>query len=365
MSHELRELDRAGYSLKPAWHGLGKTFDRIMTTKEVLEETSIGAYDVVQGGGFVAVDPETKQFWEGPDLPPENFIWVPTQAMFNFRNDLDPTDSRALLSPLGVSRGYEVVQNSELCAIADTIIGESGARYESAGTLRNGKLVWLLARMPGEMDVSGDKVSRYILIHQSHDSSAPITVAATPIRVVCWNTLSAALNSENDNRIVLYHKSNVRDRIADAIKAVQKSRELFERDQRTFHSMSQKALENRFVDAFLKSLYPNPKSGKRTAIAEGKRSRIARLAYGEQAGGDSEAMIRDGQPTAYGLYNAVAQYWQYESNARPRKDRNPLEERMRSNMLAGTQERERSKALAMLARADELEDTLDQLVTSN
>ena len=307
MSHEIYELDHAGYSFQPAWHGLGTTFDRVMTTLEVLDETSVGDYNVIQGTGFICYDPETNEVWDSQETPPPGYILRPTKAMFNLRDDISPADKNAILSELGVSQGYQVFQNSALCEIADTVIGEAGAKYESAGTLRNGKLVWLLARYPEDAEVQGDPIQRYILIYQSHDGSTPIVVAATSVRVVCWNTLSAALSQAGDNRISIRHTVNAEQRVAEAIKAVQKSKEIFETEHKLWTSMARETVDQRFVKAFVEALYPNPKGAKITKHAEKKRAAIVQLAYGEQAGGKRESVFRDGNPTKFGLFNAVGQ----------------------------------------------------------
>ncbi len=368
MAHNVFNLDRLGLALKPAWHGLGKVFDRLMTTLEVLQETSVGAYQVIQGAGFVAYDPITNKVWHGgdessPALPPPNYRLIATSAMFNFRDDLSPRDANAILSPVGVGRGYEVVQNNELCEIADAVIGGTGARYESAGTLKNGKLVWLLARMPENIDVAGDRVAKYILIYQSHDSSAPIVVAATSVRVVCYNTLSFALsdNKENENRVMIKHTTNAKERIAEAIVAVQKVHERFERDGAVFNSMARKAVDARFVDSFLKSLYPDPKGGN-AKQSEKKRSAITDLIFGDQAGGRVGAMLRDGQPTQWAVINGVAQYWQHESRIVQREGMDVGENRFKQNMMGGTQELQRSRAFDLLQRSD---DVLSAAVAAN
>lgn len=95
--------------------------------------------------------------------------------------------------PLGlVTERYKIVQNRDAFAFTDALLGE-GVTYETAGSLFGGKVVWLLARMPGEYKILGDKVDPYMVFTNSHDGSGAVRVAMTPIRVVCKNTLNAAL----------------------------------------------------------------------------------------------------------------------------------------------------------------------------
>ena len=93
-----------------------------------------------------------------------------------------------------VTDRYKVVQNDEAFAFTDSLLGE-GVRYETAGSLQDGRKVWLLARMPQEYLIAGEQVSPYLVFQNSHDGMGAIKVAMTPIRVVCNNTLNLALQS--------------------------------------------------------------------------------------------------------------------------------------------------------------------------
>ena len=46
-----------------------------------------------------------------------------------------------------VSDRYKIVQNQEAFSFTDTLLG-NGVRYETAGSLQEGRKVWLLARLP-------------------------------------------------------------------------------------------------------------------------------------------------------------------------------------------------------------------------
>lgn len=92
-----------------------------------------------------------------------------------------------------VSDKYKVIQNQEAFDFTDELLSE-GVTYETAGSLRNGKTIWLLARMPEKFKILGDDFINYLVFTNSHDGSSPLTVALTPIRVVCQNTLNLALS---------------------------------------------------------------------------------------------------------------------------------------------------------------------------
>ncbi len=91
-----------------------------------------------------------------------------------------------------VSDKYKIIQNSEAFAFTDFLLSE-GVTYETAGSFRNGKSVWLLAKMPEKFKILGDEFVNYLVFTNSHDATSAVTVAITPIRVVCQNTLNLAL----------------------------------------------------------------------------------------------------------------------------------------------------------------------------
>ena len=96
-----------------------------------------------------------------------------------------------------VSSRYRIVQNTEAFSFTDALIGDTEfgeVRYETAGSLCNGKKVWLLAKMPMRQ-ILDDDVEPYICFANSFDGSGAVQVCATPIRVVCANTMNLALNT--------------------------------------------------------------------------------------------------------------------------------------------------------------------------
>lgn len=96
-----------------------------------------------------------------------------------------------------VSTRYKVVQNTEAFEFTDSLIGETEfgeVRYETAGSLCNGKKVWLLAKMPTRK-VLDDDIEPYICFANSFDGSGAVQVCATPVRICCMNTMNLALNT--------------------------------------------------------------------------------------------------------------------------------------------------------------------------
>ena len=72
------------------------------------------------------------------------------------------------------------------------MIGD-GCTYATAGSLFGGRKIFLLAKLP-QRRILDDAVDPYICFTNSHDGTGAIQACATPIRVVCNNTLNLALN---------------------------------------------------------------------------------------------------------------------------------------------------------------------------
>jgi len=112
-----------------------------------------------------------------------------------------------------VGSKYKVVQNADAFSFTDHLIGGE-VRYETAGSLRGGRQIWLLAKMP-MAKVAGDDVEPYLCFTNAHDASGALRVCMTPIRVVCNNTLNLALSSARRSWSMI-HTGNIEAKIAEA-----------------------------------------------------------------------------------------------------------------------------------------------------
>ena len=112
-----------------------------------------------------------------------------------------------------VTNRYRIVQNSEAFQFTDNLIGGE-VHYETAGSLCEGRKVWLLARL-GDTEIAGDKVEPYVCFTNTHDGSGAVRVCMTPVRVVCNNTLNLALSTAQRQWSVR-HTASVEQRVKEA-----------------------------------------------------------------------------------------------------------------------------------------------------
>jgi len=156
------------YVRVPPWHGLG-----------ICVEEALSSYDALEKSGLD---------WSVTQRPIMTSAYEPIPG---YRANMRSTDNRVLGV---VTDRYKVVQNHEAFAFTDALLGE-GVRYETAGSLNDGKKIWLLAKLPDKYFLEGEEIEPFLVFSNTHDGSGAIKVAMTPVRVVCQNTLNLALSS--------------------------------------------------------------------------------------------------------------------------------------------------------------------------
>ena len=122
------------------------------------------------------------------------------------------------LATLGIfSKGYEVVQNRDAFGMFDEVIGAGEAIYHSAGSLDGGKKVWVMAKLPTDIEITpNDKVGKFILLTNTHDGSRSLRMSMMAQRFACWNSISAVLRRTSSTDFVAKHTKNVLNKASEA-----------------------------------------------------------------------------------------------------------------------------------------------------
>jgi phage/plasmid-like protein (TIGR03299 family) len=127
-------------------------------------------------------------------------------------------DNGAVLGIVG--KDYQIVQNRDAFKFFDSIVGGDGIMYETAGALGKGEKIFITAKLPGYIKVgNNDLIEKYLFLTTSHDGSGSITAAFTPVRIVCANTLNAAMKNMT-NVVKIRHTSNATERLRTAHKVM-------------------------------------------------------------------------------------------------------------------------------------------------
>lgn len=158
--------------------------------------------------------------------------------------------------PLGIVKDrYTIVQNIEAFSFFDKAIGKDKAIWQTAGFFGMGERVFVSAKLPNNIMVQGDPVENYLVFTTSHDGSSGVKILFTPIRVVCENTLNAAIANAS-NYVSFRHTNSVHNNInvADEILGICRNTTYFLNDKYNFMfktAMSDEQAQTVFANVIL------------------------------------------------------------------------------------------------------------------
>lgn len=306
------------------WHGLGQIVTEYPNSREAIRFAGLD-YEVIKSplftnGSGLSID----QDGSVNDKP---ILKVP-----NYYATIR-TDNNAVLGVVG--RDYEVVQNRDAFCFFDSIVGGDGIFYETAGALGAGERIFITAKLPDYIRVGHDDlIEKYLFLTTSHDGSGSIMAAFTPIRIVCANTLNAALHNKS-NTIRIRHTSNAKQRLEEAHKLMGISNQLAAQMESIFNTWTKIRITDKQVKQLIQAaLVPNKEV--LTKIQSGQEDELStcfvnmcEAAYEYAFTNDTQLMPAT-KGTLFGAYNAVTGYFQ---SVRAYKD---SEAKLKSLLLGGT-----------------------------
>lgn len=222
---------------------------------------------------------------------------------------------------------YVPLQNRDAFAFFDPMIQSGEASYETAGSLKGGRIVWILARLNsiGEARVGsreGDTVRPYLLLSTSHDGTRATACQFSPIRVVCWNTLSASYRAENASNVRrVKHTKGAADRLSAIRATIDTARADFGRmadawaDMQKFRLPDSPAARAEIVRAYARLTFA-PEAKAAEALAAGPEA--VRKLDPVRAEADIWRLLHRGPgadsagATAFGLLQAATHYIDHE-----------------------------------------------------
>ncbi|MDR0793591.1 MAG: DUF945 domain-containing protein [Chitinophagaceae bacterium] len=322
-----------------AWHGLGQIVQDYPTSLEAIEHAGLN-YEVIKKPLYHK-SLGTIQCEEGIDIGEVDYL-VP-----NFFANVR-TDSDNVLGVVG--KDYQIVQNRDAFSFFDAIVGgETGILYETAGALGAGERIFITAKLPDYIRVgNGDDVTeKYIFLTTSHDGSGSITAAFTPIRVVCQNTLNAALRNMT-NVVRIKHTTGAKQRLENAHRVMGLANTLSSELEQIFNQWTKVRITDSKVKKLIQlALCPNKET--LDLIKKGANDDISTMFKNNVEKAFTYAMMCDTQQmettkgTLFGAYNAVTGYYQ---NVRNYKND---EVKLQSIVMGGTAQLRAQKAFNLCA----------------
>jgi len=303
MAHNLEmENGEVAFALRgaPAWHNLANrifTKDEEVTTQTMLDEAKLSNWNV-------RLSPITEHI-------PESWNDVSTASLVirdnPFKEQID------VLATVG--KRYVPVQNEELFAFADAIHdADPACRWESAGSLKKGKVVFGTVDIPRTMvlDPQGanDQTKLYLIVWTSHDGSVAVQAAVTPVRVVCQNTLNLAMR-EAKQSFKIRHTQTVEGRIAVARETLGLALGYFDEFEIEAQALFNQAITDAEFSKLVQSIYPKPEKDSKGAVKkwENKIVLLDELYYNSPTNTNIKG-------TKWGAFNALTERLDYYRTGR-------------------------------------------------
>lgn len=256
------------------WHGLGTV---VMEAPDSREALRLAGLD-----------------WKVVQQP----IYTDNGIVKGYKANIRSTDHEVLGV---VSDRYKIIQNTDAFSFTDELLVE-GVRYETAGSLQRGKKVWLLARLPKEYIIAGDRISPYLVFSNTHDGSGAVRAAVTPVRVVCNNTLNLALSSAKRS-FSMVHTGDIRGKVQEAKQTLFMADQYMESLGREFEKLRKQKVSDQQVKEYMELLLPLEKDASPVTVRN-----VTKLRDDMAARYFDAPDLQDVGKNAYRFINAVSDF---------------------------------------------------------
>lgn len=329
MSHNIHFNEQSGrhsfFSLKEkAWHGLGQIVQDAPTSAQAIALAGLDFQVVkapLQTCPFEIIS-------EDPALSVTVDEIAVAAHFATLRTDI--------LRPLGiVGKDYHIVQNRDAFTFFDGIAQKNQVVYETAGALGQGERIFITAKLPGHIQVGdNDLIEKYIFLTNSHDGSGSITAAFTPVRVVCQNTLNAAMGNLS-GAVRIRHTASAKERLLQAHQIMGLASKIADQKQDLFNRWAKVKITDKELKRLIQ-IAMAPSSETLGNLRDGKIELLSAQYLNmvdsvyEYALGDPTQNTVTTAGTVFGAYNSVTGYFQ---NVRKYNDQ---EAKIKSVLMGGT-----------------------------
>jgi phage/plasmid-like protein (TIGR03299 family) len=300
------------------WHGLGVSVDGLMTGEQVFEACPALDFTVAKAPLTTTVSQTYP-----PGLTVEHDVAVPDYAA------VVRTDTRAVLGVVGAT--YALYQNRDLVTFGDAVLASTAAKYDTAGSLWRGRVVWVEMEVGEEYRVPGDesKWVRRLLVTTGHDGRHALTAKRTNTRVVCANTFAVAVGGAGAT-FTIRHTANMDVAVEDVRWALSLAVRNDEAVEAFFGDLAKKPISLKGFEDFVEVLVP--------ANPEVERPWRTQREWATMRALFTDSPTLSGVPwTHYRALQAVGEYADHYRTYRVRRGATPEESRALSIMEGSAQ----------------------------
>lgn len=266
MAHQIENM----FSVKETpWHGLGKV---IQTAPTIAEGIKLAGLD-----------------WEVQKLPlfynNDKGEAVDASA---FQNVMVRKDNGLILGTVGPKT--EILQNHRAFNFFDPILESGEATLETAGSLDEGRKIWVMAQVKLDPFViaKDDEVRSFVLLSNSHDGTTAVRVGFTPIRVVCANTLAIAHGAKDSQLVRIRHSSKLEQNLSNIRDIMNVAKSSFEATAEQFKLLANRGINQNDLREYVKAVFKMPEN--EAEIATRSRNILEKILANHEA---RTGMLRD------------------------------------------------------------------------
>lgn len=284
MAHEIEQMFSV---VEKPWHGLGTVVENAPSVQDAIKLAGLD--------------------------------WTVEKQSILTASGIPVNDNKALVrssdqSILGVvGNRYTPLQNTDAFSFFNPFIDQGLATLETAGSLREGKRIWILARLnnaPIEITkTNGDVIQAYLLLSNSHDGKLAVRIGFTPIRVVCANTLSAAHGNSESKLIRVWHGKDVKQNVDDLQSIVDATNAEFVATTEKYKYLASKQINTQDLEKYVRQVFSlnDPKSEREKIMQARLTTRIEELfKFGKGNTGK----------TFWDAYNGLTEFLNFEGTIR-------------------------------------------------
>lgn len=294
MAHNLEIVDgvaQIAYAGETPWHGLGTKVPPDLTPAQMCKAAGLD---------WKVEKRQNKNTLNGKEIIDQSGILVRLPNGTSVKKE-------SILTRMPNASAWHEYQNEQAFDFFNDFIAAGDMEMHTAGSLADGELMWVLARVKESFYVvkKKDEVQSYLLFTNPHRFGMSIDTRFTPTRVVCNNTLSLALNTASAQKVSSTHRSPFN---ADMVKeklglASYKMTEYKERAQ----FLATKQYKNEDIVEYFKRLFPAP-TPKKEEEQKRKTPEFSRAANYSMAVLNTQPGADIAPGTFWNLYNAATYY---------------------------------------------------------
>jgi phage/plasmid-like protein (TIGR03299 family) len=294
MAHELAttrgKIAMMYFGEKP-WHSLGTEATSPVKTWEDLSEMAGLDYEV-----------DLVPMYLGPEYDNR-----PSGSCATIRRDTGEILGNKM------SPDYSIISNREAFSFMNSIAAENQIEFHTAGALGKGERIWMMAKLPNAIVLPGkgkgedDVIEKNLLLVNWHDGSGAMRCLWSPVRVVCANTVRAALAGKDGSGVYIRHSGEIQNKIQEAQHLLGLGVRYFDSVEPVFQEFANHAMSKMSLDAYFKAVYPDPldpgKQERAAKKARDTRDFLTELFEGRAIGSDMGAS----NGTLWGAYNSITE----------------------------------------------------------